>query len=129
PQRLNLRNTLLKFTLDQTLGAAVNTLLFSLYIHSIHMAMPDAPRLTSFTDATGYWISPGVIDFSAVDMRVVLEAACGEFWTIVLAGVKLWPLVSLVNYTLVRTVEGRNLVGCVAGLGWGVYMSMIAARS
>ncbi|GAO15057.1 hypothetical protein UVI_02048800 [Ustilaginoidea virens] len=90
--------------------------------------MPHAPRITSFTKATGYWLSPGAIDFSAVDMKVVLDAAFAEFWTIVLAGVKLWPAVSLVNYTLVKTVEGRNLVGCVAGLGWGVYMSMIAAR-
>lgn len=90
--------------------------------------MPDAPRITSFTKATGYWISPGVIDFAAVDMGVVWEAALGEFWDIVLAGMKLWPAVSLVNFTLVKTVEGRNLVGCVAGLGWGIYMSMIAAR-
>lgn len=91
------------------------------------MAMPNAPRITSFTKATGYWLSPGVIDFSAVDLGAVLDAAFAEFWTIVFAGVKLWPAVSLVNFTLVKTVEGRNLVGCIAGLGWGVYMSMIAA--
>ncbi|KAG6066759.1 hypothetical protein E4U32_005406 [Claviceps aff. humidiphila group G2b] len=127
-QPLNVRNTLTKFFLDQTLGATLNTLLFSLYIHSIHMAMPHAPRLTSFTKAASYWISPGVIDFSAVDTRLVLQAALAEFWTIVSAGIKLWPAVSLLNYTLVRTVEGRSLVGCVAGLGWGVYMSMMAAQ-
>ncbi|EFY85588.1 integral membrane protein, Mpv17/PMP22 family, putative [Metarhizium acridum CQMa 102] len=117
-QPLSIRNTLLKFGLDQTVGATFNTLLFSVYIHSIHLAMPDAPRITNFTKATGYWISPGVIDFSAVDMAVVWQAALAEFWTIVLAGMKLWP----------ATVEGRNLVGCVAGLGWGIYMSMIAAK-
>ncbi|KAG6056223.1 hypothetical protein E4U17_002351 [Claviceps sp. LM77 group G4] len=127
-QPLNIRNTLTKFILDQTLGATLNTLLFSLYIHSIHMAMPHAPRLTSFTKAASYWVSPGVIDFSVVDTRLVLQAALAEFWTIVLAGIKLWPAVSLLNYTLVRTVEGRSLVGCVAGLGWGVYMSMMAAQ-
>ncbi|KAG6094608.1 hypothetical protein E4U30_003218 [Claviceps sp. LM220 group G6] len=125
---LNIRNTLTKFILDQTLGATLNTLLFSLYIHSIHMAMPHAPRLTSFTKAASYWVSPGVIDFSAVDTRLVLQAALAEFWTIVSAGIKLWPAVSLLNYTLVRTVEGRSLVGCVAGLGWGVYMSMMAVQ-
>lgn len=90
--------------------------------------MPHAPRLTSFTKAASYWVSPGVIDFSAVDTRLVLQAALAEFWTIVSAGIKLWPAVSLLNYTLVRTVEGRSLVGCVAGLGWGVYMSMMAAQ-
>ncbi|KJK79767.1 hypothetical protein H634G_05359 [Metarhizium anisopliae BRIP 53293] len=127
-QPLSIRNTLLKFGLDQTVGATFNTLLFSVYIHSIHLAMPDAPRITNFTKATSYWISPGVIDFSAVDMAVVWQAALAEFWTIVVAGMKLWPAVSLVNFTLVKTVEGRNLVGCVAGLGWGIYMSMIAAK-
>ncbi|KZZ99131.1 Mpv17/PMP22 [Moelleriella libera RCEF 2490] len=126
--QLSTRNTLIKFALDQTVGAVFNTLLFSIYIHSIHMAMPNAPRITSFTKATGYWLSPGVIDFSAVDLGAVLDAAFAEFWTIVFAGVKLWPAVSLVNFTLVKTVEGRNLVGCIAGLGWGVYMSMIAAK-
>jgi hypothetical protein len=127
-QPLNVRNTLMKFALDQTIGATFNTLLFSTYIHSIHLAMPHAPRITNFSKATGYWISPGVIDFSAVDMAVVWEAALAEFWPIVIAGMKLWPAVSLLNFTMVKTVEGRNLVGCVAGLGWGVYMSMVAAK-
>ncbi|KHN94265.1 Mpv17/PMP22 [Metarhizium album ARSEF 1941] len=127
-ERLSVRNTLLKLALDQTAGAAFNTLLFSVYMHSIHSAMPEAPRVTSFTKAAGYWMSPGAIDFSSVDVAAVWWAALAEFWTIVLAGLKLWPAVSLVNFTLVKTVEGRNLVGCVAGLGWGVYMSMIAAK-
>ncbi|KAK2608458.1 hypothetical protein QQS21_003028 [Conoideocrella luteorostrata] len=127
-QPLDVRNTIIKFLLDQTVGAVFNTLLFSIYIHSIHLAMPNAPRITGFSKATGYWISPGAIDFSAVDMGVVLDAAFAEFWTIVLAGIKLWPAVSLINFTMVKTVEGRNLVGCIAGLGWGVFMSMIAAK-
>ncbi|KAG6041326.1 hypothetical protein E4U41_004978 [Claviceps citrina] len=127
-QPLNVRNTLAKLALDQTLGAVLNTLLFSIYIRSIRMAMPAAPRITSFPRAVGYWVSPGAIDFSAVDLAVVLDAALAEFGPIMLAGLKLWPAVSLVNYSMVKTVQGRSLVGCVAGLGWGVYMSMMAAK-
>jgi protein Mpv17 len=44
------------------------------------------------------------------------------------AGWKVWPLVALVNYTMVRTVQGRSLVGGLAGLGWDVSVSLVAAR-
>jgi protein Mpv17 len=50
--------------------------------------------------------------------------AKGEFWPLMIAGWKLWPLVSLINFTVVRSVEGRSLVGSLAGLGWGVYLSL-----
>lgn len=127
-QPLNVRNTIIKFVLDQTIGAAVNTLLFSTYIHSMHIAMAGAPKITNFNKATSYWISPGAIDLVAVDGRVVLDKAFDEFWSIIFAGMKLWPAVSLVNFTMVKTVEGRNLLGACAGLIWGIYMSMVAAR-
>ncbi|GJN67568.1 hypothetical protein PLICBS_001595 [Purpureocillium lilacinum] len=125
---LSLRNTLAKFLLDNTLGAAVNTLLFSTFIHALRAAMHPAPRITNLTRAVDHWTRPGSIDFAAVDGDAVWAAARAEFWPIVLAGVKFWPLVSLVNFSLVKTVEGRNLVGCLAGVAWGVYMSMFAAQ-
>ncbi|PWI70073.1 uncharacterized protein PCL_00217 [Purpureocillium lilacinum] len=125
---LSLRNTLAKFLLDNTLGAAVNTLLFSTFIHALRAAMRPAPRITNLTRAVDHWTRPGSIDFAAVDGDAVWAAARAEFWPIVLAGVKFWPLVSLVNFSLVKTVEGRNLVGCLAGVAWGVYMSMFAAQ-
>lgn len=40
------------------------------------------------------------------------------------AAAKLWPAVSLVNFTLVKSVQGRNLVGALAGVAWGVYISL-----
>jgi len=42
----------------------------------------------------------------------------------VLAGYKFWPLVTLVNLVLVP-VEQRMLVGGLAGLAWGVYVSLM----
>jgi protein Mpv17 len=52
-----------------------------------------------------------------------------EFWPLMIAGWRLWPLVSIVNFTLVRSVQGRALVGNLAGLGWGVYLSLVAGSS
>ena len=43
-----------------------------------------------------------------------------------LAGLKLWPLVSLLNFTIVP-VEKRILVGSLVGVGWGIYLSLVAA--
>lgn len=43
------------------------------------------------------------------------------------AGYKLWPLVSLLNFTVVP-VEQRTLVGSLVGLGWGVFLALRAAR-
>lgn len=42
-------------------------------------------------------------------------------------GYKLWPLVSLLNYTVVP-VEKRVVVGSLVGLGWGVFLAMKAAN-
>jgi hypothetical protein len=44
------------------------------------------------------------------------------------AGWRLWPAVSLINFTFVKSVEGRNLVTGLAGVGWGIYMSLFAAE-
>lgn len=41
------------------------------------------------------------------------------------AGYKLWPLVSLLNFTVVP-VERRVVVASVVGLGWGVYLALKA---
>jgi hypothetical protein len=57
----------------------------------------------------------------------VVEAAKGEFWGLVMAGWRFWPLVSLVNYVFLTSVEARSLVGALAGLGWGIYLSLMTA--
>ena len=51
-----------------------------------------------------------------------------EFWGLIKAGWRFWPLVSLVNYVFLTSVEARSLVGALAGLGWGIYLSLITAQ-
>lgn len=103
--RLSKRNTAAKTVLDQTAGAALNTLLFSCFMHGVREMG-----------------SGGEVVWEAVWGR-----ARAEFWGLLRAGWTFWPFVSLVNFVFLETVEARNLVGGLAGLGWGVYMSLFAA--
>lgn len=43
------------------------------------------------------------------------------------AGYKIWPLVSLLSFTVIP-VEQRTLVGSLVGLGWGVFLALKAAK-
>jgi hypothetical protein len=43
-----------------------------------------------------------------------------------LAGLKFWPLVSILNFTVVPASQ-RLLVGNLFGVVWGVYVSLMAA--
>ncbi|KAF7559990.1 hypothetical protein G7046_g4172 [Stylonectria norvegica] len=128
PPQLSIRNTIIKFVLDQTIGAALNTLLFSTYNHSLRAATAPSPRITNLSKAITYWTSPGTVDLTRVDWNLVWDASKEDFWPIFVAGWKLWPAVSLINFTAVKTVQGRNLVGGLAGVAWGIYMSLVAAR-
>ncbi|RKF60461.1 hypothetical protein OnM2_050069 [Erysiphe neolycopersici] len=51
--------------------------------------------------------------------------AAREFWPVMTAGWRLWPAISLINFGIVKTVEGRTLVGSIAGMAWGIYLSLI----
>ncbi|PHH77779.1 hypothetical protein CDD80_203 [Ophiocordyceps camponoti-rufipedis] len=64
---LSVYNTIAKFILDQTIGAVVNTLLFSLFIHALQDAMATAPRVTSLPAAVAYFLRPGAVDVGRVD--------------------------------------------------------------
>ncbi|KAJ9155217.1 Mpv17/PMP22 family protein [Pleurostoma richardsiae] len=130
--RLSIRNTLAKTLLDQTAGAVVNTFLFSVFMHSIREAMahgyPAAEGGGGHAGVLAYLISGRAVDYGRVDWAAVLARSREEFWSILTAGWRLWPFVSLLNFAFIKSVEGRNLVGGLAGMGWGVYMSMFAAR-
>ncbi|KAL7931068.1 hypothetical protein V8C35DRAFT_124089 [Trichoderma chlorosporum] len=125
--KLSLANTAIKFLLDQTVGAALNTLLFSTFTRSLRRAMVHAPRITSLPSAAKYWSAAGAVDFTRVDFALVWAEARAEFWALMFAAAKLWPAVSLINFTLVKSVQGRNLVGALAGVAWGVYISLAMA--
>lgn len=86
------------------------------------------PVITSLFKAINFWTSPGTIDLSRVDWAQVWDASKAEFMPLIRAGWTLWPAVSLINFSAVKTVEGRNLVGALAGVVWGIYMSLVAAQ-
>lgn len=123
--KLNIRNTVIKFVFDQTVGAAVNTLMFSMFMHSIQAAMSH--RTTGPDASVSFLTSGQALDYSQVDWRVVVARSRLEFMSIMLAGWRLWPFVSLFNFVVVKSVEVRNLVGSLAGVAWGIYMSLVAA--
>ncbi|KXX76677.1 Protein sym1 [Madurella mycetomatis] len=130
--RLNKRNTLAKAVLDQTVGAVVNTLLYSCFMHGIQMAMAHHHQPGGGEGVTGWgWLLSdpwGAVRYGDVDWAVVWEKARAEFWGLLTAGWRFWPLVSVVNYVFLTSVQARNLVGSLAGLGWGVYLSLAAGK-
>lgn len=63
--------------------------------------------------------------FRGAGYTEAVAVAREEFWPLVRAGWKLWPWVSLLNFAVVKSVEGRTLVGSLAGMGWGVYLSLM----
>ncbi|KAK4162010.1 hypothetical protein QBC43DRAFT_267452 [Cladorrhinum sp. PSN259] len=123
--KLNKANTAIKTVLDQTVGAAVNTLMFSLFMGGIKEAMAHHDELAGL----GFLFSgKGAVRYGDVNWAAVWERAMGEFWSIVVAGWRFWPAVSLVNFVFLKSVEARNLLGSLAGLGWGVYISLISGK-
>ncbi|KAI1163567.1 Mpv17/PMP22 family protein [Nemania serpens] len=128
--KLNIANTVIKLVLDQTVGAAANTFLFSLFIHSIQAAMPRplGSPLSNPDKSLQYLLTRGAIDYGKVSWAHVVANSRREFFAILVAGWKLWPFVSLINFVFVKTIEGRNLVGSIAGVAWGIHMSLVAAQ-
>lgn len=49
-----------------------------------------------------------------------------EFLPMMIAGYKLWPMVSLAGYGGLKSVAARQLLGSCAGLGWNVFLSLKA---
>ncbi|KAL1843290.1 hypothetical protein VTJ49DRAFT_2399 [Mycothermus thermophilus] len=122
--RLSKRNTLLKLLLDQTAGAAFNTITFSLFIHSFRQATAHhySPASSSSTGT-----STGLFRPSAVSWTPTWTASRAEFWPLVRAGWRFWPWVALGNYVFLTSVEARSLAGALAGLAWGVYICLVTA--
>lgn len=98
-KQLSIRNTIIKFLLDQSIGAAVNTVMF---IMGIGMLRGQSWQ-------TGW------------------EETKSGFWPLVFAGQKLWPLVSIISLTLVP-VEQRMVFGSIVGVGWGVFLSLYGSK-
>lgn len=128
--KLNITNTLIKTVLDQTISAAFNTVVFSLFIHGVQQAMPRplGTPLSTPDQSVNYLLAlaKGDVRTSPIDWESVKGKTAADFWPMVFAGWKLWPFVSLVNFAFIKTVTGRNLVGSLAGVAWGIYLSLAA---
>lgn len=99
-RRLNWRNTMTKWFIDCiTLGALLNTLAF--------------------------FILMGLLKNQALSQIAVTVKE--QTMPIILAGYRIWPLASIISFTVVP-VEKRVVFMNFVGLLWGVYMSIIAAR-
>ena len=48
-----------------------------------------------------------------------------QFWPMTFAGQKLWPAVSILSFVVIP-LEHRMLFGSVAGLFWGIYLSLVS---
>lgn len=132
---LNKGNTFIKWFLDQTLGAAVNTLLFSMFMHGTQAAMAHrAASSFGVAPEQSFWfllegIKKGnAIQYHSVNWNWVWEESKAEFVDLLMASWKFWPFVSIVNFAVLKTVAARSLAGNLAGIAWGVYMSLFAAQ-
>lgn len=110
--QLNVRNTVIKFILDQSLSATTNTLLFIVVLGLIKGQNLDYIRqaVLKVSHALKNTCRAGLI-------------AKQDFWPMLLAGYRFWPMVCLLNLVMVP-MEYRPLVGNSAGLIWGVIMSL-----
>jgi len=145
--RLNKINTLIKTILDQTLAAVLNNLAFCLALGGMRMGM--AKQASEFlrlqqqhhsqnqSPAGSFILSllllleafsktGGPMRYEDVNWAVVWEQAKSELWGLMIVSWQFWPLVSVVNYAFLTSVEARTLVGSLAGLAWGVYLSLFA---
>jgi hypothetical protein len=122
--KLNIRNTVIKTLLDQTVGAAVNTVMYSMFMHPLRAAMAHHMPGYEFV----YGGSKGIVDYGAVDWEHAVATSKAEFWPLVKASWAFWPFVSVLNFAVIKDVPTRSLVGNLAGVAWGVYMSLFAAK-
>ncbi|KAF2873259.1 hypothetical protein BDV95DRAFT_605816 [Massariosphaeria phaeospora] len=99
--QLSKRNVLIKFLLDQTIGAVVNTLLFLVF-----MGYVNAPQ----TAKQGTW-------------NIVGQEVKDKLYPMLKDGYKFWPAVSLTSFLWVP-VDKRVVFGCAVGVFWGIYLSL-----
>ncbi|KAI9693364.1 MAG: hypothetical protein M1822_005360 [Bathelium mastoideum] len=95
--RLNVRNIVCKFLLDQTVGAILNTI--------------------------GFVAGMGALQ--GKNGQQIVQAIGEDTVPMMAAGFKLWPLVSIISFTLVP-LRWRLAFGSLAGVGWGVFLSLAA---
>lgn len=100
---LSKTNVLIKFLLDQTIGAVANTLMFLAYM--------------------GYINAQGKTGVSAWDS--VTRDCANKLLPMMMDGYKFWPAISLISFLWIP-VQKRVVFGCSVGVIWGIYLSLMA---
>ena len=113
---LSIRNTMTKWFIDCiTLGALLNTVAFLILINLLKGNSPDGT-----IRAIRYVRICVVVNFTWL-------TAQQETIPIIVSSYKIWPIASVVNFSLIP-VEKRIVFLSAVGLLWGIYMSLVAAR-
>ncbi|KLJ05535.1 hypothetical protein EMPG_10980 [Blastomyces silverae] len=94
-QKKDTRNTISKILIDQTIGAAWSTALFIVTLSALN----------------------------GQDASAIQQSLFRDFIPIIIAGLKLWPMVSVISFTMVPP-EKRVLTGNLFGMIWGIYLSL-----
>ncbi|CAO2651006.1 Nn.00g093030.m01.CDS01 [Neocucurbitaria sp. VM-36] len=98
--RTSKTNILIKFLLDQTIGAVINTLMFLGYMGYVNASASQ--------DAWGH----------------VATECRNKTWPMMKDGYKFWPAISLISFVWVP-VDKRVVFGCSVGVIWGIYLSLM----
>lgn len=117
PTKLNIPNTIAKILIDQILGGALNTALYIVTLGTLRGQDYDVIQTQLQNVSPSPTRSVGTYFFPA--------NAEQDFWPIMIAGFKLWPLVSILNFTVVPA-DKRLLVGSLFGVIWAVYLSLLS---
>lgn len=99
PKKLNVKNTAIKFALDQTIGAVANTVLFI----------------------------AGISALRGQPLEQIISNVKSDSLTLLFAGQKLWPAVSIISFTMVP-LEHRTVFGGMVGVGWNVFLNLLVGK-
>ena len=119
-KKLNVKNTVAKIVIDQVIGGAWATVLFSLTMGLLRGQEYDVlvDQIRNVRKIRNHlWLGWDMI----ADLRWLKQ----DFWPLLIAGFKLWPLVSILNFTVVPA-DKRLLVGSIFGVVWAVYLSLMS---
>lgn len=113
---LNVKNTISKVVLDQTVAAVPNV-----------MGYIGITRLLRGVPIELAWEAVKQVRHHIYSGDIVLMFEIQQTIPVMISGYKLWPAVNVIQHVFVP-VEKRTLVGSLVGLGWGTFLALKAAR-
>ena len=115
---LNVRNTVIKVVLDQTIAAVPNVVGYI----GVTRFLRGVPVELCW-EAVKKVGCPRCVGKSEMRLMLVVQQTI----PVMVAGYKLWPAVSVVQQVFMP-VDKRLLVASLVGMGWGTFLALKAAR-